>query len=206
MTESSTVSRTATQTRVAWDIQRDTDQVAALRRFFNPRISRVNARLEIHTLTQLALNTFGVELGDTPLLVPILRAGLAMWPAADAHFGHPRTAFAVARKTKGTDHVELSFSSGLDRPPATGLLMLDTVSATGDTVVYTASALRTLHREIPISALVCYASPQAIASIEKARALTRLYVAVRSEGVDPQGWLLPKIGGDAGEKLYGVPT
>ena len=197
-----------TETRIASDILETGalgTPLGPMRRFCNPEITRVNARQEVEHMTSAALDTFGGFFGDAPTLLPILRAGMAMWSAADAHFGHPHSSFVVARKTKGTTHVDLSFSSGLDAVPDSGILMLDTVSATGDTIVSVARALRQKHSRAPISALICYASPEAISTIVSCRVLTRLGVAVRSVGVDPQGWLLPKIGGDAGDKLYGVP-
>lgn len=197
-----------TTTRIARDIREAApsgDLLDAMHRFRDPEITRAGARREVAHITAAALEAFRGFFGAAPLLVPILRAGMAMWPAADAHFGQPHSSFVVARKTKGTGQVDLSFSSGLDSVTGSGILMLDTVSATGDTVVSVAQALRRRHPHAPINALICYASPEAIAAIEACQALTRLGIAVRSEGVDPQGWLLPRIGGDAGDKLYGVP-
>jgi len=197
-----------TETRVAWDINERKpldDPLGPMRRFCEPEITRASARQEIESMTAAALDVFNGFFGEAPILVPILRAGMAMWTAADTFFGQPHSAFVVARKTKGTTQVDLSLSSGLDEAPASGILILDTVSATGDTIVSVARDLRQKHARATINALVCYASPEAISAIGRCQALNRLGVAVRAEGVDPHGWLLPKIGGDAGEKLYGMP-
>lgn len=177
----------------------------SLRRFCDPRISRADARTEVETITRSALSRFTGFFSAAPLLLPVARAGMAMWSAADAHFNQPVSAFVIARKKKGTKMVDLAFSSGIGAATVHEILMLDTVAATGDTIASVARELRRMKPETRISALVCYASPEAIAEMGGCEALDRLGVAVRSESVDPLGWLLPKIGGDAGDKLYGVP-
>ena len=187
------------------DCDNPTEVLNSMRRFCNPEISRSDARTEIESITRCALSRFTGLFSAAPLLLPVARAGVAMWSAADAHFNQPVSAFVIARKKKGTTLVDVAFSSGIMACTAHEILMLDTVAATGDTIVSVAQELRQISPEARISALICYASPEAIAKMKSCEALERLGVAVRSKSVDPLGWLLPKIGGDAGDKLYGVP-
>ena len=117
-------------------------------------------------------------------------------------FKHPKSIFIIAKKTKGTEFVDVTLSTGLENY-AQDLLLLETVSATGDTLIEVARKINFICPEVKVSALVCYASPQAIEKTASSNCLTNLIVGIQSEGVDPAGWLLPKIRGDAGDKLFG---
>jgi len=179
--------------------------VEGVKAFSEVGLQRSLARHQIDTITRRALEELGALLPRPEILVPVARAGVAMWQAADNHFQYPETAFAISRKTKGTTQVDVTVTAGLVGTRARDILMLDTVAATGDTVLAVAEALRAIAPNARIYALICYASPEAIHRIQEADSLHHLAVAVQSMGVDPFGWLLPKIGGDAGDKLFGCP-
>jgi uracil phosphoribosyltransferase len=135
------------------------------------------------------------------VLVPIARAGMAMWSVANEQLGHPPSCFAIARKDKATRHVEVQLSGGLGGGEQR-ILILDTVSATGDTVVATAALLRARCPDSHIEVASCYASPEAVASITGSPFVERLVVGTLADGVDG-GWLVPRTNGDVGDKLFG---
>ena len=200
--------RERTLARIGDTTVADTSQADLIERFAafrDPAVTRAAARAHIEAVTTLMLRRLDAHLPVPDLLVPIARAGVAMWSAADAHFGCPETAFAIARKTKGTTDVAIALSSGLTERHGR-VLLLDTVSATGDTVVRVAETVAERLPHARVDVALCYASPTAMALIRGCGAIDRIALAILSEGVDRAGWLLPKINGDAGDKLYGRPT
>ncbi|WP_394828671.1 HAD hydrolase-like protein [Pendulispora albinea] len=172
-----------------------------LRAFCQADIPRHKAQQMISSMTRHLLTSPHAELARPELLVPIARAGMAMWPIANSHFGGPPSCFAIGKKEKGSNKVDVQTSTGL-RADTRHVLVLDTVSATGDTVVATAAALRERLPGARIEAAICYAAPEAVETILASNAVDRLVVGVRATGCDA-GWLVPRIQGDAGEKLFG---
>lgn len=168
-----------------------------------PGQRRSIAQRAVHDMTDLLLRD---RLDDTlrsPTLVPILRAGLAMWPAANAIFDAPPTAPVLGSKRKGTGEVALTWPGGAPPHGLSACLLLDTVTATGDTMNAAARALRDANPDVILYAAVCYASPEAVSAIRREAAIDTLIVGVLSRTVDADGYLVPKINGDAGDKLYG---
>jgi len=169
--------------------------------------SREETHLAVQTITEELSAHLRRELLDSDelILLPVLRAAIAMWPVMNREFHSPVTHFCVGDKVKGTDRVDFMW---LKTPPHRGrganVVILDTVVATGDTI------LRLLHdleeRNIlegnSLHLLSCYASPIALERIGSKNVLRSIIVGVVSEGVDSDGYLIPRTNGDIGEKLF----
>lgn len=166
-------------------------------------VSRISARNAISSVTKNALELFKDHINNPDALVPVARAGMAMWEMVDNEFDAPATSFAIAKKVKGTKSVTVTFSTGLSGN-LQRLMILDTVSATGDTIVKVGKELQEAYPQATLDVFLCYASPEAMESIEQSGYFDTVLVAVRSTTVDAAGWLIPKINGDAGDKLYGT--
>lgn len=174
--------------------------------FCTAKVTRKHARNSISQIVTISLELLDNHICDPDVLIPVARAGMAMWDAVDSRFEHPLTAFATAKKTKGTEDVSLTFSSGLN-DGIKKILVLDTVAATGDTLVHVGRELSVRYPDASIDVFCCYASPEAVSKAKRYNLYDNIFVSVMSETVDEAGWLIPKINGDAGDKLYGqVPV
>jgi uracil phosphoribosyltransferase len=179
-----------------------------LREFSRPDIRPGEAQGLIRSMTNILLvHRFGDLRAEDVLLIPVLRAGIAMWMEANAFFGGPETCFVQCTKEKGTRNVRVLWPS----VPALGakaVLVLDTVIATGDTINAVCRILREAQGggAAELHVVSCYASPEGIQAISDARLGVQLTVGAISETVDAAGYLVPRINGDAGDKLFGKKT
>ena len=89
---------------------------------------------------------------------------------------------------------------------------MDTVIATGDTILKLLEEMNapigsigTESRKCPrgVTILTCYASPQAIARIKDHPLVKNIVIGAIAETVDRSGFLVPRTGGDVGDKLFG---
>jgi len=135
-------------------------------------------------------------------LVPVLRAGAAMWPVANRLMGMPETRFVVGRRDPRTHTVDLRWTSSSTDWGA-GAVVLDPILARGDTLT---AVCRTLYEmgAPAVSALVCYAAPQGILRLRREFRASdlRLRVAVAGTGLTGDGFVLPITHGDMGDKLF----
>jgi uracil phosphoribosyltransferase len=171
--------------------------------FSNAQIDRREAQVQISSMTEIILQQrFRAFASERVLLVPVLRAGAAMWLAANRFFGEPACAFAVAAKHKGTSEtaVTLSTVSGSSRCQ---VIVLDPVVATGDTICAVTKLIAAELPESEIHVVACYGSPEAVENIDRNAKATSLTIGLLAKTVDQSGYLVPKINGDCGEKLFG---
>jgi uracil phosphoribosyltransferase len=176
---------------------------ACLDIFSAASIDRQEAQVQIGMMTREVLEVrFRTFVSAQVLLVPVLRAGAAMWPAANEFFGAPATAFAIATKRKGTSEVSVSLST-VSGPSQCKFVVLDPIIATGDTIRATTRLIANEFPRSEIHVIGCYASPEAVEHVCRDTKVTSLTVGVLARSVDRDGYLLPKINGDCGEKLFG---
>lgn len=176
-----------------------------LREFSRPDIRRGEAQRVVRRMTNMLLaGRFGGLSADDVLLIPVLRAGMAMWTEANEFFGGPESCFILCSKKKGTRDVEVLWPS----VPSFGekaVLVLDTVIATGDTITAVCGRIREARggAAAELHVVSCYVSPEGIAAMVASRLGAKLAAGAVSETVDPAGYLVPRINGDAGDKLFG---
>jgi uracil phosphoribosyltransferase len=171
--------------------------------FSNVAIDRHEAQAQIAAMTREILEVrFRAFASAQVLLVPVLRAGAAMWPVANHFFGSPATAFAVAVKRKGTSETSVSLST-VSGPSRCKFVVLDPILATGDTICATSRLIAEQFPNNEIHVIGCYGSPEAVEHVSRTAKVTSLTIGVLARGVDQAGYLIPKINGDCGEKLFG---
>jgi uracil phosphoribosyltransferase len=151
--------------------------------------------------TPLALTQCRVLDGEPPVLVPILRAGLAMADPLlkllpDSPVGH----VGLVR-----DHETLEPIRYLVKlPPMAGrpVWVLDPMLATGGSVSEALSILKE-HGANDISLFSIIAAPEGVARLERDHPDVRLFLAVLDERLNEKGYIVPGLG-DAGDRLYGT--
>jgi uracil phosphoribosyltransferase len=176
--------------------------VTALGTFRSPTASRMALYGAVGTLTKLVLEEALGSRPAAPLLIPILRAGAAMWRPACDFLPDALSAFVIARKVKGSTDVTVECTT-LPAEIPERVIILDPIVATGDTIVASVELLRVLGVRAPIDILSCYAAPAAFARLRKHPFIRGAYAAAFAERADEQGYLIPPINGDCGDRLFG---
>jgi len=149
----------------------------------------------------------GVELVPPgPLLVPILRAGLAMLESFLKLVPVSEVGFFGTRRDEHT----LVANVYMDRMPADltsrQVIVMDPMLATGNSLITTLEHLIT-RGATDITCACLVASPEGVAAFESAAArlgiAARLFVATVDDGLTDQGFITPGLG-DAGDRLFGA--
>lgn len=170
------------------------------------QLSAVNAtRRQVQTavgsITRQLLEAGYIPNSDKTVLVPVFRAGLAMWPAASEFFDYPETIMAEGVKSRQSNKSEVHFRKLINLQNK-DLVILDPIIATGGTSVETIDYLQ--QKPIgSIAVLSCYAAPQGLDSIISAHPEVQIVAGCLAEDVDELGYLIPPTNGDIGDKLFG---
>jgi len=154
--------------------------------------------------TPVAPDASARRLAETPLLVPVLRAGLGMIPAITALLSGVEVAHVGLRR----DDETLASALYLDALPAslTGrrVVVCDPMLATGGTLVQVCD-LVAARGASSIGVLCLLASVPGLRRFRDAHPA----VPVACAGVDPvlndRGYIVPGLG-DAGDRLFGPPA
>lgn len=141
-------------------------------------------------------------------LVPILRGGLPMYAAASQLF--PASSCVLVRGYRAAKEGAAPRLEWLGRrpfplvPEGAHVVLLDTVIATGGTILAICDELMALSGpgERYITILSCYVSPVGLEAVAKHPLVREIVVAAEAEGVDEKGYTVP-YPGDIGDKLYG---
>lgn len=164
--------------------------------------TRADVRQAVKTIASAVVQE-GISVSEDLVLVPIMRAGVAMLDVALDAAPHASTLFVVSTKTKGTDEVALTWLKH-EAAPRRDVVVLDTVIASGDTIVEVCTELaRRVEPMSQLRILTCYASPEGVARILARVPRAQLLVGCLSETVGNDGYVIPRINGDMGDKLYG---
>ncbi|KAJ6143939.1 Transcriptional coactivator/pterin dehydratase [Penicillium samsonianum] len=166
----------------------------------------------IHALTHeiiSAAKSHDQTLTQSPTtMIPILRGALPMFVAAQPLL--PATSCILARcsKTKGTQDVVVDWLGRRPFPRESDdgkIVILDTIIATGDTVVKLCEELWEMSGKQPRSVVVLctYAAPEALERVARCPVVEYVVVGRRAEKCDERGYLVPYTNGDIGDKIYG---
>jgi 4a-hydroxytetrahydrobiopterin dehydratase len=167
----------------------------------------------IHGLTEeimsVAKSHDGSLTQSATTMIPILRGALPMFVAAQRCL--PATACILSRcsKAKGTQNVVVEWLGRRPFPtePDDGkILILDTIIATGDTVVKLCEELWEMggQQSRSVVVLCCYAAPEALKRVAECPVVEYVVVGKKAEKCDEKGYLVPYTNGDIGDKIYGI--
>ncbi len=149
----------------------------------------------------------GVKLSNpTPVIIPILRAGLGMLEGMSRLLPTAEVGFLGMVR----DHDTLEPSTYADRIPGDlrgrEVFLLDPMLATGGTLI-AAIDLMLARGANRIVAICLLSAPEGVAAVEKALAGRDVDVTVVTAAIDERlnekGYIVPGLG-DAGDRLFGV--
>jgi uracil phosphoribosyltransferase len=151
--------------------------------------------------------TQGFHLADpTPVVIPILRAGLGMLDGMTRLLPTAEVGFLGMVRNEDT----LQPTTYADRIPGKlegrEVFLLDPMLATGGSLIAAIELMRQRGAQ-KITAVCLLAAPEGIAALEKAFAQTNLDLTIVSASLDERlnekGYIVPGLG-DAGDRLFGV--
>src|SRR5699024_9961820 len=145
--------------------------------------------------------TDGCRLANTPLLAPVLRAGLGM--ADQAHRLVPEAQMGFVGLAR--DEESLLPTPYLESLPedlsGRSVFVLDPMLATGGSMVYTISLL-TGRGASDVTAISMVAAPEGLQKLEDSGLPVRVVTASVDERLNDSGFIVPGLG-DAGDREYG---
>jgi uracil phosphoribosyltransferase len=168
----------------------------------------VSKQLPSHTLTvQTPLAEAQVlQPAENPVLLTILRAGLAMHEGVLRTFDHADSAYISAyRKHSSAEvfEIEVEYMAVPDLDNKIWLIS-DPMLATGSSMVAVYKALLSQGRPKQIHILSAIATPEALAFVARNfPADTQIWVAAIDNELTAQSYIVPGLG-DAGDLAYGV--
>lgn len=136
------------------------------------------------------------------ILIPILRAGLALLDAFQHVLPEAKVGF-VGVKRDAVTHRAHTYSSSLpDKLDDTEVIVLDPMLATGGSAVATLDLLRTRGaRAVRLVSVV--AAPPGVAALLEAHPGTRIFTAALDPKLNAKAYIVPGLG-DAGDRAFGV--
>jgi len=146
------------------------------------------------------------QLIDQPVLLTILRAGLAMHEGLLRTFDHADSAYISAYRKHSSPadfeiEVEYMAAPALDNKI---WLISDPMLATGSSMVAVYNALRSQGNPQQIHILSAIATPEALAFVQRHLPTnTQIWVAAIDEELTAQSYIVPGLG-DAGDLAFGI--
>lgn len=155
-----------------------------------------------YELETLLAPTTGQRVRERPVIVPILRAGLGMLGAANAHLRDADTAFIGIAKdgTSATRHIYLSsVPENLYEQPA---LVLDPMLASGHTMIRVCDEL-VAHNVGRITVVCLLGATEGVERFTDKGYDARLFLAAIDPVLNDIAFIVPGLG-DAGDRQFGV--
>ncbi len=146
--------------------------------------------------------TTGHYIANSPLLVPVVRAGLGMLSAAMTLLPQSSIGFLGARRDEETFQPEIY----LDTIPAElhggSVIILDPMLATGGSLLHVLEIVA--GRNVGEITVVCVlAAPEGIERISTSSHSGKLFVGAVDEKLNESAYILPGLG-DAGDRQFGT--
>ncbi len=154
---------------------------------------------DIHTpLAQ----TKGSFLEDSPVLVPVVRAGLGMLNAALELLPQSQVGFLGARRNETTFAPEEYLNTIPEDLNGSHVIILDPMLATGGSLLHTLEIVRSSGAG-NISVICVIASPEGVENISSSSHSGDLFLAAIDEKLNETAFILPGLG-DAGDRQFGT--
>ncbi|MGL6234524.1 MAG: uracil phosphoribosyltransferase [Segniliparus sp.] len=157
------------------------------------------ARLAVRTPLS---ETDGFRLAASPLLVPVLRAGLGMVDQAHSLIPEAQVGFVGIARDESTAQPVPYFASLPEDLGGRPVLVLDPMLATGGSMAHTLDLLRSRGADdLTVVTVVC--APQGVAALEALDYPLRLVTAAVDEDLNEAKYIVPGLG-DAGDRQFGA--
>ena len=147
--------------------------------------------------------TDGESVSQNIILVPILRAGLALLPAAQELLPQAPVGFVgLERDEKTSWPSEYYFKLPGVIPSETTAIVLDPMLATGGSAVKAIDKLR-LNGILNVIFVCVVAAPEGVEYLLKKNPNTSIYAAAQDKGLNSTNFILPGLG-DYGDRYFGT--
>lgn len=179
---------------------------------FRAALSELAVMLVYEATRDLAADTFPVEtplgpatgtrLRVTPLLVPVLRAGLGMAEAAYGLLPEAQMGFLGLARDEETHEPRAYMESLPETLAGRPVLVLDPMLATGGSLEHGCRSL--VQRGATDLTVVCVlAAPEGLARLDASGLPVRVVTAAVDERLDDRAYIVPGLG-DAGDRQFGA--
>lgn len=146
--------------------------------------------------------TTGVRVGNPPLLVPVLRAGLGMADAAHRLLPEATMGFVGLARDEETFRPRAYMESLPESLTGRPVFVLDPMLATGGSLQHCCELLIARGAQ-DITVLCTLAAPEGLAHLESTGLPLRIFTASIDEKLDDKAYIVPGLG-DAGDRQFGA--
>lgn len=151
--------------------------------------------------------THGTVIKHQPLLIPILRAGLALLNPFMRCYKKATVGFIgiqrIDQGDKTTSNLEAYYENIPTFNPETPILLLDPMMATGGSSILAVNYLKSRGaNENQINLISFLASPEGVKAFQMVCPEVNLLIAKVDEGLDANKWIVPGLG-DFGDRYFG---
>ena len=160
-----------------------------------------NIALDKQTVETPLTSTDGWALTSSPILVPIVRAGLGMLDGALSLLPDSDVCFLGARRDEETFQPEIYMNTLPDDLAGAHVIVLDPMLATGGSLLHALRVIATSGAGI-ITAVSILAAPEGVDTIESSGIDGQLFVGFVDEGLNDSAFIVPGLG-DAGDRQFG---
>lgn len=156
-----------------------------------------------HIDTPLA-PTSGKRLAEPAVLIPILRAGLALLPAFEELLPEAPIGFFGMRRDEKTALPRLYYENLPPLSPSGWVLLLDPMLATGGSANLALDRLKSLDQDLSKTLLISIvAAPEGVRALKSRHPEVRLITAAVDEKLDAKKFIVPGLG-DFGDRFFGT--
>ncbi|KIE48587.1 MAG: uracil phosphoribosyltransferase [Acidimicrobiaceae bacterium] len=145
--------------------------------------------------------TNGWVLDNSPLIIPVVRAGLGMLDAAISLLPKSAVGFLGARRDEKTFEPEVYLNTIPKNLLGSDVLILDPMLATGGSLLHTLEIVHSAGAG-NITVVCVIASQEGIANVSASQHSGNLYLAAVDEDLNENAFIVPGLG-DAGDRQFG---
>ncbi len=160
-----------------------------------------NIALDKQTVETPLTSTNGWALTSSPILVPIVRAGLGMLDGALSLLPDSDVCFLGAKRDEETFQPEIYMNTLPDDLAGADVIVLDPMLATGGSLLHALRVIAASGAGI-ITAVSILAAPEGVNAIELSGIDGQLFVGFVDEGLNDSAFIVPGLG-DAGDRQFG---
>lgn len=158
--------------------------------------------VETYTVRTPLADAVGTRVAHSPMVVPILRAGLGMLGPVLRLLPGSATGFIGVARDESTHHPEPYMNSVPDDLDGRPVLVLDPMLATGGSMIY-ACELLAARNAGTITAACILAAPEGVTRLANSGLVQRLVTASIDDHLNDNAFIVPGLG-DAGDRLFGT--
>ncbi|MBR5408873.1 uracil phosphoribosyltransferase [Candidatus Saccharibacteria bacterium] len=160
-------------------------------------------KIEDHEVVTPICSTIGKRIaGKKQVLVPILRAGLAMEPAMKSIVPQARTGFCGVYREKDTLKPHPYYWKMPKDIENREVFVLDPMLATGGSADFTVSKLKEIGCKT-IHFMGIIGAPEGVDLLQTKHPDVELHIAHLDKGLNNKGYIVPGLG-DAGDRIFGT--